>query len=223
MNKIGLLTIGQSPRDDLLPSLLEILGDRNMIIEAGALDNHTKEEIKKIKLIPEDYILISRMRDGTEIKVTKKYVLPLLQNRIDEIENQGVRITLIMCTGKFPQFNSKGLIVTPSEILKGVLEGCIKEGKLGVVYPTSEQMVYAQKEFGRPGIEVYADAVSPYKPNKVNDLTSRLKERDLDLIFLNCFGFPQELKRNILEETGKPVILSNTLVARVIKELISGD
>jgi protein AroM len=162
------------------------------------------------------------MRDGTEIKVTKKYILPFLQDRIDEIESRGVRVTLIMCTGKFPHFRSKGLVITPSEILKGAIEGSIKNGRLGVIYPTFEQMVYAQKDFGQSGIVVYADVVSPYQPNDVKGLVSRLKERDLDLIFLNCFGFPLELKRKIFEETGKPVILSNTLIARVIKELISG-
>jgi protein AroM len=219
MKKIGMLTIGQSPRSDLIPGIMEILGEGYEIVEAGALDEYTMDDVKRIELKPEDYILVSRMRDGTEIKITKKHILPLMQARLDEIESKGVRLTVIMCTGKFPQFNSKGLVVTPSEILRGVIEGSLKEGTLGVVYPTAEQKVYAEKDWKKEGVEVYADSVSPYEPKDVDGLIERLKERDLDLIFLNCFGFPTELKQRVAEETGKPVIQSNSLVARVLKEL----
>ncbi|MCW4050951.1 MAG: AroM family protein [Candidatus Bathyarchaeota archaeon] len=222
MKKIGMLTIGQSPRDDLIPGLMEILGDGYEIVEAGALDDHIMEDIEKIELNPEHYILVSRMRDGTEIKITKKYILPLMQKRLDEIESQGVRVTVVMCTGKFPQFKSKGLVVTPSEILKGVIEGSLKEGKLGVVYPAAEQMPYAENDFGRTGVEVYADTVSPYEPEDVEGLLERLKKENLDLIFLNCFGFPSMIKEKVITATGKPTIQSNTLIARVLKELISG-
>ena len=220
MKKIGMLTIGQSPRDDILPILMDVLGDGVEVLEAGALDDKTMEDVKRVPLNPEDYILVSRMRDGTEIKITKKYILPLMQRRLEELEAKGVRLTVVMCTGKFPQFRSRGLVVTPSEILRGVIEGSLKEGKLGVVYPTAEQMPYAEKEFGRPGVKVYADSVSPYEPKDVDGLARRLKEQDLDLIFLNCFGFPTELKDRVAWETGKPVIQSNVLIARVMKELV---
>ncbi len=215
-----MLTIGQSPRDDLIPVLMEILGDGYEIVEAGALDDHTLEDVEKIDLNPDHYILVSRMRDGTEIKITKKYILPLMQKRLDEIEAQGVRVTVVMCTGKFPQFRSRGLVVTPSEVLKGVIEGSLKEGKLAVVYPTEEQMEYAERDFGRPGVEVYPDTVSPYEPEDVEGLLSRLKEVDPDLVFLNCFGFPTEIKNKVVEATGKPTIQSNTLIARVLKEML---
>ena len=45
--KIGLITIGQSPRVDVVPEMVQILGDVD-IIECGALDNLTAEEIQKL-------------------------------------------------------------------------------------------------------------------------------------------------------------------------------
>jgi protein AroM len=126
-----------------------------------------------------------------------------------------------MCTGKFPQFKSRGLVVTPKEILEGVMAGSIKKGRLGVVYPTAEQMPMAEGEWGRPGVEVYPDTVSPYEPKDVEALLKRLKAKDLDLILLNCFGFPTEIKKKIEKATGKPVVQANTLVAHVLSEYIS--
>ena len=222
MKKIGLLTIGQSPRDDVLPGLLEILGEGYEIIEAGALDDLTLEDINKVELKHDDYILVSRMRDGTEVKFTKSFVLPRLQDKILMLEKQGVKLIVIMCTGKFPKFKSDGLVVTPQEILKGVVEGTLKEGRLGVVFPAAEQVSEADESLNMKDIEVYADHMSPYDQEmEVYPLARRLKEKNLDLIFLNCFGFNSHVKRVISEETGVPVIQSNALIARVLKELIS--
>ncbi len=220
MKKIGMLTIGQSPRADILPGLMEILGKDVEIVEAGALDGKSMADVKKIPLKVEDYILVSRMRDGTEIKITKKYILPLMQEKLDWLEAQGIRLTVVMCTGNFPQFKSKGLVVTPKEILKGVMEGSIKQGKLAVIYPTAEQMPMAAPEWGRPGLDIYPDTVSPYEPKDVEGLLKRLKAQSPDLVLLNCFGFPTEIKKKIEKATGKPVVQANTLVARVLAELL---
>jgi protein AroM len=220
MKKIGLLTIGQSPRDDIISNLLDILGNEIEIVQAGALDDLNYSDIMKIPLLKEDYILVSRMRDGKEIKVTKKAILPRMQKKLNEIENQRVELTVVMCMGEFPHFNSKGIVVTPQEILKGVLKGFLKKGKLGVVYPVAEQELMVEKEFGRKGIELYADSISPYMPKNIEEFINRLKKENPDLIFLNCFGFTRELQSKIKLKTGKPTILSNSIIARVIKEFI---
>lgn len=222
MKKIGMLTIGQSPRKDIVPMLKEILGEGYEIVEAGALDGLTIEDIKGIEFGADDYLLVSRMRDGTEIRIMKRFVLPLLQEKIHEFEAKGVGLTVIMCTGKFPQFESRGLIVTPQEILKGVLNSTLKKGRLGVVYPAAEQTKGAAAEFGREGVEVYADHLSPYGgESELGNLADRLARQNLNLIFLNCFGFTSKIKKAIAEKTGKPVIQSNALIARVLKELAS--
>ncbi|TRO47278.1 AroM family protein, partial [Candidatus Bathyarchaeota archaeon] len=163
MTKIGMLTIGQTPRVDLLPTMMEILGEGYEIVEAGALDGMSLEDVKGIEILPDDYVLVSRMRDGTEVKITKRFVVPRVQEKISELEDKGVRLTVIMCTGAFPQYESEGLVVTPQEILMGVLNGALKKGRLGVVYPTEEQMPGAQPNFGSADVETYADTISPYE------------------------------------------------------------
>jgi len=220
MTKIGMLTIGQTPRVDLLPTLVEILGDEHEIIEAGALDGLSLDDVKGIEILPDDYILVSRMRDGTEVKITKRFVIPRVQEKITELEEKGVRLTVVMCTGAFPHYESKGLVVTPQEILKGVLNGSLKKGRLGVVYPTEEQMPGAQSNFGSPDVETYADVTSPYEGSEeLEALAGRISAQNLDLILLNCFGFSSDLKKYIAERTGVPTIQSNAVVARVLKEL----
>jgi protein AroM len=221
MKRIGMLTIGQSPRTDILPGFLEILGEGYEVVEVGALDGLTLEDIERIDFRPDDYLLVSRMRDGTEIRITKRFVLPLVQGKIRELEEAGVDLSISMCTGSFPQFESRGLIVTPQEIIKGVLKGTLKRGRLGVVYPAKEQRVKAESDYVREGVQVYADYLSPYKGlDEIEQLAGRLSEQGLDLVLLNCFGFSSEVRRVVADRTGVPVIQSNALVARVLKALV---
>jgi protein AroM len=42
---IGVVTIGQTPRRDIVPHLRSVLGDHIEIIEAGALDGLSEEEV----------------------------------------------------------------------------------------------------------------------------------------------------------------------------------
>ena len=222
MGKIGLITIGQSPRDDVVPEMRAILGREYEIVEAGALDDYTINGVLDQEVLPEDYILITRMRDGTEVKVTKRFVVPLVQRRISDMEEDGVKVILVLCTGKFPEFKSRALVVTPSEIVRGVVNGSIRRGRLGVVYPAEEQTTKAEEEWGGDGLHVYADVASPYGSDEdLERLVDRLSEEDLDLILLNCMGFNNKMKRLIRKRTGKPVIQANALVARVLKELVA--
>jgi len=45
MKKLGLITIGQSPRTDVTPDLIPIFGPDIQLCQAGALDGMTAQEI----------------------------------------------------------------------------------------------------------------------------------------------------------------------------------
>lgn len=229
MKKIGVATIGQSPRADIIPEMRRVLGKDVEILERGALDGYTLEEVERFEKEAGEGILVSRMRDGTEVNVSHSLVVPRVQRCIEELEKEGVELTLVLCTGRFPTFKSKRLVVYPSDILRGAVSGAIKRGKLGVVQPSKEQIPGVEARSSQSGakpwgdeVEVVYDAVSPYGPMEdVVAMAERLAKAGVDLVYLNCMGFCSKHKRIVKEKTGKPVIQSNSLVARVLKELIS--
>jgi len=73
--KIGTLTIGQSPRVDIIPELKEAIGFEVEIEEKGALDDLTWEEVKDLYPGPDDYILVTRMRDGRVVNVAERHII----------------------------------------------------------------------------------------------------------------------------------------------------
>ena len=89
LKKIGVITIGQSPRIDIIPEMREVLGADVEILEAGALDGLALEEVKKFYPKGRDYVLCTRMSDGTEVIVAKKFIVPRVQKCIDLLSQKG--------------------------------------------------------------------------------------------------------------------------------------
>ena len=165
------------------------------------------------------------MRDSagrkTRVRVTREFLVPLIQHRIDELEKD-IDIFVIWCAGRFPEFKSEAMVIRPSEILKGLVKAVLKKGRLGVIYPMKEQLIWAKPEWSSDGIEVYADSIlSRTYGDELERLSERLSKKDLDLILLNCAGFDYKMKQQIMKKTGRPVIQTNALTLRVVKELTS--
>lgn len=46
--RVGMITVGQSPRDDIVPNMSQALGANIEVIEKGALDGLSTEEIQSL-------------------------------------------------------------------------------------------------------------------------------------------------------------------------------
>lgn len=87
--KIGAITIGQAPREDVTCDVLPFLGEGVILLQAGGLDGLSKEEIAQFQPEQGDYVLISKLQDGTSVVFAEKYILPKLQSCIGRLEEQG--------------------------------------------------------------------------------------------------------------------------------------
>ena len=86
MKKIGFITIGQSPRDDIMKDILPIIGDDIEILQKGALDNLSEEELEEIAPQSGDTVLVSSLRDGRSVSMAEEKIIVHLQRCIDELE-----------------------------------------------------------------------------------------------------------------------------------------
>ena len=48
MGRLGLITIGQSPRQDIVQDMLPILGSSHELLQRGALDNLTATQLQNL-------------------------------------------------------------------------------------------------------------------------------------------------------------------------------
>jgi protein AroM len=220
--KVGLVTIGQSPRTDVTSTMRKMLGSGIELIEKGALDGLTRKEIEKLAPTAGDYVLVTRLRDGASVRVAKKCILPRVQKCIEKLEEMNVDLTLLLCTGDFSEIKAKRLLIKPDELVSNIVWGILKCGKLGVVVPEEEQIPFLMRKWRKKGVSLVMVAANPYGEIRASEEAAAfLAEEDVDLIILDCIGFTPKIKELFRCLTGKPVILPQTILGRILKELVA--
>lgn len=221
--KIGAITIGQAPRTDITADILPLLPDHMRLVEYGALDDLTYETVMAaFHPEPQDEILVSRMRDGRQAKFTQRFITPLVQEKIDEAEADGVSAIILFCTGVFPSFRHRVPFLEPQPLFHAIAAKLAGGQKIGVLVPEPDQVAQAFQNWGASQVSIEATAASPYLDfHKIEEAASFFKDKDLTFICTDCMGFTMEMKHRIQEITGLPVLLPRTLVVRILCELFS--
>lgn len=219
--KIGAITIGQSPRIDITEDIKDILGSKFDIVEKGALDSYEYKYIAD-NLYPSqgDTILVSRMRDGRQVKLSEEKILPLLQECIAELESMGCQAILMLCTGKFPEFEHNVMLIYPQKILQSIVNNLSDGNKIGVIIPHKDQEEAIRCWWKQSGVNIEVEAASPYEEgDDILSAAEAFKNKTVSLIFMDCMGYSVKMKNLVRNIANKPVLLARTLAARILREL----
>ena len=220
--KIGAITIGQAPRVDVTCDIMDIFDGKIELLQRGGLDGLTRAEIETF--VPEegDYVLVSRLTDGSSVTFAERYILGNLQKGIDELEAAGVALIMVFCTGSFPEsLQAHVPMVFPCDVLHKVVPLLSKKSSIAAVTPSPLQLEQNTQKWAGFVDRCVSIAASPYgdwaaleaAAEKIRDMD------DVDVVVLDCIGFTQKMKQMFAEKTGKLVVLPRTLLARVITEV----
>lgn len=218
--KVGFVTIGQSPRTDIMADISPLLVGLE-VLEAGALD--AISDPASLAPSPGEKVLVSRLRDGTQVKLGEKKVIPLVQEAVENVIRQGAGLVVLLCTASFPQREWPVPVLLPGPLLYHFAAALVNpETKLGVFIPLSEQTEEARKRWGSLTKDVKVISLSPYI-NFVDFAATLRKTEGLGergLIVMDCLGYGSQHKKAVRRIVGCPVLLPRTLVVRAIHELI---
>jgi len=217
---LGLVTIGQSPREDIMPQMTPFLPGDVELRHMGALDGLAHEQILELAPGPGDYVLHTRLRDGSSVTIGREGIVSLVQACIDKLEEEGANPILLLCTGEFPELHSRRLLIEPDRLLINVIRG-LGVRRLGVMVPLPSQVGELTEKWDEIGVAVTFSAASPYTDeNQVTRAARELDGHELDLVIMDCMGYTRAHKRAVSRATGRPVMLSSSVVARVVGELL---
>jgi len=219
MIKIGILTIGQSPRDDVTPTMKRIFGEEIKVIERGGLDRFTEDQLHIIAPKSSEPTYISRLRNGKSIKISKKKLLPLLQQELHQLEKE-VDVTIMLCTGDFPTLKTKKPIIFPDKVLTHMIKAIHSNGKLGLIIPLSEQKKSLNEKWNNLKEKIEVGVASPYADDDIEQEAKKLTENGVNMIVLDCMGYNEQHKKRAQSTSNIPVILPRTLVAHIAKEYV---
>jgi len=202
--RIGALTIGQSPRGDLVRPL-EIMLPGCDVIQAGALDGLVIEGLPVVSTT--GYPLETKMRDGTDVIVEEGFILPRLQSALDRLDAEGVAATLLMCAGTFSGLHSGNPLFVPFAI------GCnqlrvLNFIRIGVVTPFADQEMPTRMRWEAMGFRpnVWTADLGSQDLDFYRSFKHKIKQSDLTCLVLDYFGHPPDQVDKLQENLDIPVI-----------------
>ncbi len=220
--QIGMITIGQSPRPDILGVFRDVWDDRAEMIEIGALDGLTHEDVQKMAPKERDDVLVVRMADGTQHIVGHEYLQPRIQACADTlIRSHDLKAAVLLCTGNFRPFPYPVPFLIPQKIVDNTIAALAEAGQsLGIMIPTGEQQQQMRRNLAGNGITPVFAFASPHTGEaRVVKAAWSLQRQEIHFIVMHCFGYTRAMRELVKEITGKPVLLSTTLVANVTGEV----
>ena len=223
MTKVGLITVGQAPRSDVVPDMAAILGGDVEIVEAGALDGLTREQIAPLAPEGDDEILVTRLADGSSVFVGKTKMIPLIESRIAALEDRGVALNVLLCTGEFPKLAARRPFLEPQQLLLGLLRALVFPGRLGVLTPSERHVPQTTARWLASGFDAHVAPLSPYEENDpaaVRRAADALRAGPRRPRGHGLHRLPPEDARRDRRLTGAPTLVANLLVARVAAELL---
>lgn len=219
------LTIGQSPRHDVIPIIDRHVPASVRRLHRGVLDGLTRPEIeRRYGAEPGEPALITRLRDGTSVELSRRRMRDGVAAALAALEEAGSDVILLLCTGTFEGLGCrKAWLVEPDHIIPGMVAGLVERRQLGVLVPIAGQILSESgKWHGLARPPLFA-AASPYEEatERLTAAGAALKAEGAEAILLDCIGFT-ERHRAALRGLGLPVILSNAVVAKAVGELFAG-
>lgn len=223
--RIGMATIGQAPRDDVVPAMRDYLPSGLEIVERGALDGLTYEETRSFWAEHGEVGIITRLRDGSSVLLSHAKILPAMQAAVDGlVKDDGASLVVILCGANWSELRSERLIVNPGTLFPAVIGSLAAGRRLGIIKPDAGQVEKERTRYAALGIDATVTSASPYVgPDRLDlarEAGRQLREAGCDLAWMTCIGMDAPMRDVVVEETGVPMILAHALLARIVTELL---
>jgi protein AroM len=218
--RVAFVTIGQSPRGDVLPDIIAETRTPFEVTEHGALDGLDDAAIADLAPRAGDERLVSRLRDGREVLLGKPAIDRRLHAILADLDDDGFDLLVLLCTGQFTRFTLRTPFIEPQHTVDHFVQGLAYGAeRIGILLPHPAQI----DEFhGIPGVAIKAASASPYQA----DPEPALREAgaalaDTDIIVMHCIGYSEAMRQVVRRASGRPVLVSRRLVSHAIDLLLS--
>ena len=204
--KVALLFIGQTPRPDVTEELRSALPASISLWALGAIDGLDADRVRRCAPSPGENELITKLSDGTGVRLGEQKVEGLLQERIEEAERGGADGCAVLCTGAFPGLRSRLPLLTADAVFHDDIEFDAAVGTVGLLVPMASQIACFASRYEKRRLRVVARAVSPYGAlEPLLRAAETLKHEGADCICMDCIGYTMRQAELVSERTRLPV------------------
>ena len=226
--RIGMITIGQSPRDDIVPEMVAQIGYEVDVIQAGAIDGLSLDDVKALAPVGDEAWAVSRMQDGTEVRLAKRELDPRMQQRIDELEQQGVDLIVPLCASDWSSLRCSVPFINPGKALLPIVHAMTRPGgTLGTIAPTEAQARISEARASEGPVPVVATYAQPYaddpaeRARQCETAGRMLADAKVDFIYMSCMGHTREMRSIVRDASQRPTVTANGIIASLIAQAIA--
>ena len=217
------LTVGQTPRSDIMPLLDEYL-PAEQVAHTGLLDGMTREQIEQ-DFSPEsgEDMLVSCLLDGSQISLSSARVEQALQQKINWLEGEGCDTILLLGTDEFHHLRARqAMLLEPDRIIPPLIGAIVGNNQVGIVVPAASQIENQAGKWLKLAKKPCFAAANPYLDDEQGliDAALSLRAQGAQVVVLDCIGYQHTHCDIIQKQLDVPVMLSNTLLAKLASELL---
>lgn len=219
---VGCLTIGQSPRPDILGELSGLLPQNCSLTEHGALDGLGPTQLREVVPLGGEAFYVSLLCDGTEVRISQLALEGLLRNGLTELQRQGAHLAILLCTGELPSMTAGIPYFRGGKIIKERVRREYRGKRIAVVVPDPGQAGNMSQRWNNLGVnhDIY-DCPPYFETEQSRKLCAKLRKSEADFIVLDCIGFTLEMERCFRQQTGKHVLLPRTIIGEYITSYLT--
>ena len=221
MKVVGAVTIGQSPRTDVVPEMSS-LAPRTRWIEAGALDNLNEATIRRLAPSNSEFPLVTRLKCGQSVTIGFESIKPFIQSAITRVETEADLIVLL-CSGPFSLRAHIPLLLTHHLVFSAVR--ALQLSRLAILKPHKKQVdqyfesTKFKQRYSDIGVETIPIFVPAYGSANFEEAGHAARSTGASAIVMDCFGYTLDMKRKITKASGLPTFLVRSLAAKMVTEL----
>lgn len=220
--RVAFLTLGQTPRSDMLPEILNHLDADIEAVEYGLLDGVTPAEMHALAPGPGDHSLITRLRDGSDVVVSKAWIRERIAEVCGTVLDDRVDLVVLLSTGLIASVRPLCATLSSERVVDRTIEALISAGQsIGMVVPLREHIEEVvretAKDTGVPGAVTGAVAL----PGDRAALLAAVEALDdKDIIILHSISYGEADRALVMAASGKPVVLARRAVAGSLGTLL---
>lgn len=222
MSQVGVITIGQAPRDDMTRAFAPHFdGSGVEVVQRGALDGAAPEEIAtRYRPRPGSATYVSKLLTGESVEIAKAAIIERMQAHVDELASTCDAI-VVVCTGDFPMLTSDTAIFFPDRLLVDAVSKRGVTGKLGLIVPLSGQEAIMAEKWQQLRIPITFASASPYLDSDIEGAAKKLVDDGASVIVLDCIGYTTDHAARAMAAINETLDISVLVPQDLIPEIVA--
>ena len=247
--RVGLISLGQTPRDDLAAEISGFVNRPMDILEFGLLDDLSRRQLERLqggeakpeitcqqqveKDLPDsEPALMTELRDGSKIILSLDYASERISSLYDELARQPIDLVVLMTTIICPTPAPARATIFCDKIVDRAIETFAGSGlAVGVIislesqrqllrYADASMPAASARDAAGPG-SFPGISIAAAPPGDEARLEAALsKLQGCDVLVLHSISYNEAERKQLAERLGKPVIHARRLIATAIREAL---